>query len=259
MFYQQEWKVFVSDKSFEAGLLWLERQVALKQAQLRGFFTYGDLAASCDAALLTDLVSSVSSACATLTLGYLTSFVTFLTSTLMISHAWLPVLQYIAARASPNTFTSLDTNIITHSLQPDLTPYVNNATLDASLDILAEEEVAPDSLKCCAKWTKYQDSTVTKRNWYDAIVVYDWKSFEPWWSKTSVLNWLYQSSLVNPMQRWLEKMAEYADFFGRELVSDPVESSQCDGHVRSGVTQRCVRQWLNLSKLSALVASVADR
>ncbi|CAB3234799.1 unnamed protein product [Arctia plantaginis] len=250
-----DWKVFVSDKSFEAGLLWLERQVALRQAQLRGFFTYGDLAATVDAALLGDLLTSVSTACA----GYLTSLVTFLTSTLMISHAWLPVLQFIASRGSLNTVTPLDTNIITYSLLPELAPYLNNATLDVPLDEPEEEESVLNSVKCCTKWTKYQVNKVTKRNWYDAIVVYDWKSFEPWWSKTSVLNWLYQSSLVNPMQRWLEKMNEYADFFKREFAGDPVEMGQCDGYVRSGKTQRCVRQWLNLSKLSALVASVSDR
>lgn len=247
-----DWKVFVSDESFEAGLLWLERQVALKQAQLRGFFTYSDLAASSDAALLGDLIVSVSTACA----GYVTGLVTFLTSTLMLSHAWIPVLQYMAATSS---LTTLNTDVITHSLQPDLTAYLNNATMDTSLDILDEDESIQESLKCCTEWTKYQDRAKPKQNWYDTIVVYDWKTLEPWWSTTSILNWLYQRSLVNPMQRWLEKMNEYTDLFNREFVIGSVDKSQCDGSMSGEVGQRCVRQWLNLSKLGALVVSVADR
>ncbi|XP_047020838.1 protein CNPPD1 isoform X2 [Helicoverpa zea] len=246
-----DWKVFVSDKSFEAGLTWLERQVALKQAQLRGFFTYGDLAAACDAALLPALARSLGAAAA----AYVAGLVTFLTSTLVVSQAWLPVLHYVAARASLAPLTTLaplhllDTSIITHSLQQELTPYTNNATLDLStLDILAEESV-PDSLKCCAKWTKYQDSTTTKRNWYDAIVVYDWKSLEPWWSTTSVLNWLYQSSLVNPMQRWLDKLGQAAELARRE----------CEPSAARAGGPRCVRAWLNLSRLGALVAASSDR
>ncbi|XP_075992953.1 protein CNPPD1 [Anticarsia gemmatalis] len=256
-----EWKVFVSDKSFEAGLLWLERQVALRQAQLRGFFTYGDLAASCDAALLHDLLHSVATACSALVLAYVSGLATVLTSTLMISHAWLPLLQFVALRGSVDSLAPFaplpthDTNIITHSLQPDLTPYTNNATLDTPEDPLEEETSTPDGLKCCTKWTRYRDITSTKRNWHDAIVVYDWKSFEPWWSKTSVLNWLYQSSLVDPMQRWLDKINEYADVFTREFVSESAGAEPCDALG----AQRCVRQWLNLSKLGALVASVADR
>lgn len=238
--------MFVSDKSFEAGLLWLERQVALKQAQLRGFFTYADLAAAADAGLLPPLARGLSLAAAALALTYLTSFVTLVTSTLLVSHAWLPALHYIATRPPVTSLNTLDTNIITNSLQPEPTAYTNNVTLDQStLDILTEEAL-PESFKCCTKWTKYQGSMVTKRNWYDAIVVYDWKSLEPWWSTTSVLNWLYQSSLVNPMQRWLDKLGEYAEL-ARDLGTEP----SCGAG--------CVRQWLNLSRLGALVGSATDR
>lgn len=258
--YEQDWNVFVSDKSFEAGLLWLERQVALKQAQLRGFFTYADLAAAADVDLLPPLARGLGAAAAALALAYLTSFVTLLTSTLLVSHAWLPALQYVASRppltpvSSLSSLNELSTNIITNSLQPELTPYTNNATLDQStIDILTEESV-PDNFKCCTKWTKYQDSTSNKRNWYDAIVVYDWKSLEPWWSTTSVLNWLYQSSLVNPMQRWLDKLGSYAELVAREAGGGSTEL--CAAGLAGG---RCVRQWLNLSKLGALVGTVSDR
>lgn len=260
--------MFVSDKSFEAGLLWLERQVALKQAQLRGFFTYADLTAAADAGLLPPLARGLGAAAAALALTYLTSFVTLLTSTLLVSHAWLPALHYVASRPSLSPLTplashtpldDLNTNIITNSLQPELTPYTNNATLNQStLDILSEESV-PDNFKCCTKWTKYQDSTTTKRNWYDAIVVYDWKSLEPWWSTTSVLNWLYQSSLVNPMQRWLDKLGEFADLVSREPGSGSELACAAGLAGARGGAPGCVRQWLNLSKLGALVGSVSDR
>uniref|UniRef100_A0A2A4IVB1 Protein CNPPD1 n=1 Tax=Heliothis virescens TaxID=7102 RepID=A0A2A4IVB1_HELVI len=255
-----DWKVFVSDKSFEAGLTWLERQVALKQAQLRGFFTYGDLVAACDAALLPALARSLAGAAA----AYVGGLVTLLTSTLVVSQAWLPALQYVAARASLSALSPLhllDTSIITHSLQQDLTPYTNNATLDLStLDILAEESV-PDSFKCCVKWTKYQDSATSKRNWYDAIVVYDWKTLEPWWSTTSVLNWLYQSSLVNPMQRWLDKLGQAAELARREC--EPARSAwaggRAEGRAGGPAAPRCVHTWLNLSRLGALLAASSDR
>lgn len=253
-----DWNVFVSEKSFEAGLLWLERQVALKQAQLRGFFTYSDLVAASDVALLPSLARGLGAACASLALAYVTSLVAFLTSTLVMSHAWLPALHYMATRtplAPLAALDVLDTNIITHSLHSELTSltsYTNNATLHQStLDILTEETVS-DSLKCCTKWTKYQDSTTSKRNWYDAIVVYDWKTLEPWWSTTSVLNWLYQSSLVNPMQRWLDKLGSVSELVSRDVGgSAPLRSC--------GAAPSCLRQGLNLSKLGALVATVSDR
>ncbi|CAD0196591.1 unnamed protein product [Chrysodeixis includens] len=222
-----DWNVFVSDKTFEAGLSWLERRVALKQARLRGFFTYGDLAAASEARLLAALARGVGAACAALALAYLTSLLALLAPALLLAPTAPP-----APASQPH---ALHTDIITHSLLPTPDPYTNNATVDLSTLDLPDEQTVPDSFMCCTKWTRYQDSTATKRNWYDAIVIYDWKSFEPWWSKTSVLVWLYQSSLVNPMQRWLDKLNEYS-----ELVSGSVGAG-CGG---------CLRPPLNLSKLS---------
>ncbi|KAM3961752.1 protein CNPPD1 [Aphomia sociella] len=257
-----DWNIYVSDKSFETGLLWLERQVALKQAQLRGFFTYSDLSVTCDMAPVGELVRSATAACLALTLTYLASLATFVTSTLVVSHAWLPTLQYLASR---NLATSaISTNVITHNFQPEIIHHVGNSTdISAAETLIAEEVIATGTLKCCARWTKYQENenVEVKKNWYDGIVIYDWKSFEPWWSKTSVLNWLYQSSLINPMQRWLEKMNEYADILKRDLVDveQTRRSEQCTDYVKHNARQHCVRQWLNLSKLSALAASVSDR
>lgn len=240
-----DWNVFVSEKSFEAGLLWLERQVALKQAQLRGFFTYADLAATCDGALLSDLMTSVSTAWLTLTLGYVTSLVTFVTSTLVVSHVWLPSLHYvIASRPATN---ALDTNIITNNYQPEL--YISNGSLDQTVDML--EDFVTDKIICCSEWTRHKERTAIKKSWYDTVLVYEWK-FEPWWSKT-LHNWLYQSSLINPMQRWLEKINEYADVVKREFCV----SGNCAR--KDDSSQKCVQQWLNLSKLGMLAASMSDR
>ncbi|XP_026742590.1 protein CNPPD1 isoform X2 [Trichoplusia ni] len=227
-----DWNVFVSDKTFEAGLSWLERRVALKQARLRGFFTYGDLAAASEARLLAALARGLGAACAALALAYVTSLLALLAPALLLAPASSPASSTPAGLAPLDT---LHTDIITHNLLPEPNLYTNNATVDLSSLDLPEEQTIPDSFKCCTKWTTYQDSMAAKRNWYDAIVIYDWKSFEPWWSKTSVLVWLYQSSLVNPMQRWLDKLASYSELAGGW------RGAGCGG---------CLRPGLNLSKLS---------
>ncbi|XP_068629767.1 protein CNPPD1 [Battus philenor] len=251
-----DWNVYVNERSFETGLLWLERQVALRQANLRGFFTYSDLAATCDGALLANLVRSFSAACAAATLSYLASLMTLVTSTLVISQAWLPALQYAAARGA---LSAVDTNIMTQ--EPDLIPYVANSTLDHIPDILLSEEPSvAEPPKCCLKWVQYQERMDTKKSWFNNFMVIDMKSYEPWWSKTPLLNWLYQSSLINPMQRWLEIVDEYSDLFKKKLFnSGYVSTLQCSEYLKGDEKQQCVRQWLNLSKLSVLMASISDR
>lgn len=234
----------MNERSFEAGLLWLERQVALRQAGLRGFFTYSDLAASCDCALLREVAGALRAACA----GYLSGLLTVLASTLVLSQAWLPALQYAAARGA---LSALDTNVMTQ--QPDIAPF-NNRTLDPAPESPPAEPALPDKLKCCTRWLQYQDRTDTKNHWQDNNNAYDWKSFETWWSKTPLLNWLYHSSVIGPMQRWLEIVDEYADLFKKKLYSNEGTryGERCGDH-------HCVRQWLNLSKLNMLLASAADR
>ncbi|XP_052752554.1 protein CNPPD1 [Galleria mellonella] len=255
-----DWNVYVSEKSFETGLLWLERQVALKQAQLRGFFTYTDLSATCELAAVSELLRAAA-ACVALSLAYLASLATCLASALVVSRAWLPMLQYLASK---NLATSaVNTNIITsHGFQHEILNHVGNSTMDISEveNLIAEEVIAASTLKCCSSWTKYHEKVYIKKNWYDGFVAYDWKSFEPWWSRTSVLNWLYQSSLVNPMQRWLEKMNEYADMLKPKLIDVDLtrQAGRCNRY-KLDARQQCLRQWLNFSKLSALVVSVSDR
>ncbi|CAG4906421.1 unnamed protein product [Colias eurytheme] len=245
-----DWNVYISEKSFESGLSWLERQVAMKQGHLRGYFTYSDLVASYDPALLRELLRSVSAACFALTLSYVTGFMTLVTSTLVVSHAWLPTLQYIAARAALST--ALDTSTRT---QPQL---LTNTTIDLNADFIPEDSINIDALKCCEKWQKYQDNLQDKKTWYNGARADDLKLFESWWSKTSVLNWLYQSSLINPMQRWLEKINEYTDFIKNRLESDKT-NDRCNGFMRMTDRQHCIQQRLNFSKLSIFAASVSDR
>ncbi|KPJ12220.1 Protein CNPPD1 [Papilio machaon] len=247
-----DWNVYVNERSFEAGLLWLERQVALRQANLRGFFTYGDLAASCDGALLCEVVGALRAACAAAALAYLSGLLTLLTSTLVLSQAWLPALQYAAARGA---LSALDTNIMPD--KSDIAPFLSNRTLDLVPDSPQVEEPAlPDKLKCCTRWLQYHDRTETKNHWHDNVVAYDWKSFETWWSKTPLLNWLYHSSVIGPMQRWLEIVDEYADLFKKKLFI--IEGTR-HGERCSEDHHHCVWQWLNLSKLNMLLASAADR
>ncbi|XP_050344815.1 protein CNPPD1 [Nymphalis io] len=251
-----DWNVFVSEKSFEDGLLWLERQVALRQAQLRGFFTYSDLAAACSSSLLSELAHGVSAACLGVTLSYVSSLLTLVTSTLVISQAWLPAMQTLAARGSSVVLDAA----LDHSYRSELELRLSNASVDLHTYALPDESTATYNLRCCDEWYKYQKESTPKKTWYDGVVAYDWKSFETWWSRTSVLNWLYQSSLINPMQRWLEKMNQFIDFFKKEMdySKSYATSNRCSTDVKFSET-RCVSQWLNLSKLSVFVVSMSDR
>lgn len=243
----QDWNIFVSDHAFEAGLLWLERQVALRQAQWRGFFTYTDLAATCDAALVAAIAKE-----AILGLGAILALLTS-TVVLLLAHS-------VAKTALPTDMADVTAPSLVNTVE--ITPSLSNTTAETqTYDGLYgfNNEQLPTSLECCDQWVKYHGSIESKRNWFDAIVLYDWKSFEPWWSKTSVMNWLYQSSLITPMQRWLEKINLYAEFFKQEDI-DPRRAEQCESTGRGRLSDsRCVRQWLNLSKLGMFVASVSDR
>ncbi|KAI5634493.1 protein CNPPD1 isoform X1 [Phthorimaea operculella] len=257
-----DWNVFVNEKHFEKGLQWLERRVALKQARLRGFFTYSDLAAASDGAQLANALKEAAEASVAAAASYVASLFALVTSALVVSATCLPA-QHLLAALSARSGVSL-APAQDHTFPPPLTPtqYIPNST--ELLDDLLAQTLSSDALTapaCCRGWQRYREETVEKRNWFDGVVVYDWKSFEPWWSRTSVLNWLYQSSLVNPMQRWREKIDEYADLLKRELYSEPV-NKKC-GYYEEGLfgsaQPTCIRSRLNLSKLGALLVSVSDR
>lgn len=232
--------------------------MALKQAALRGFFTYSDLQASGDGTVLAEALRVLAASCTLAALGYLASLLALLTSTLVISHVCLPQLQRLSA---PVTDPAPALHYVTPLAVEPSQMQVPSSVANSSLDLLPLLE-APDadSVRCCTQWIKYHESAA-KKTWSDTVVVYDWKTFEPWWSRTSVLNWLYQSSLVNPMQRWLEKINEYADLLRKALDAEPLQAGQCEDYdsVNDASGQKCVRQWLNLSKLSALVVSISDR
>lgn len=255
----QDWNIFVGEQHFENGLRWLERRVALKQAALRGFFTYSDLQASGDGAVLAETLRALAASCALMALGYLASLLALLTSTLVISHVCLPQLQRLSVPATDPAPAMHDVATLAAApSQLHLPPSVANSSLDL-LPLLQAPDADP--VRCCTQWLKYHENAASKKAWSDSVVVYDWKAFEPWWSRTSVLNWLYQSSLVNPMQRWLEKINEYADLLKKALDAEPLREVKCEDYdkVKDASKQKCVRQWLNLSKLSALVVSISDR
>lgn len=251
----QEWKVFVSEQSFSKGLTWLERQVALRQARQRGFFTYGDLAAACDAAALVGAARGATAACLGVALGYVAGLLALVASALVASQTCLPT-QSPALR---NTTGTLEAHPTTYS-PSDITPPLSNTTVDLQTYTLPEESTLTFDLRSCDEWVRYEKESIPKKTWYDGIVMYDLKSLEPWWSKTSVMNWLYQSSLINPMQRWLDKLNQYIYFFKKEMDCGKayISSDQCNSCPEFG-ERRCVRQWLNLSKLSVFVASMSDR
>ncbi|RVE42112.1 hypothetical protein evm_013224 [Chilo suppressalis] len=253
-----DWNVFVSENSFEEGLRWLERHVALKQAKLRGFFTYTDLVAA-GAPCLFEAVAGLA-----LALAALASALAILTPALLLARHFASHSNTLDRHTTADTLTSLNITLdpTTQNLVLDpttqnlvLDPTTQNLVLGTTTQNLVLEDNAADRLRCCTTWTTYQESVSEElpriRNWFDGLVLYDWTSFEPWWSRTSVLNWLYQSSLVDPMQRWLERL-------DGEVAKQPTLGG-C--RVSPGVKPRphCVRQWLDLSKLNTLVTLVSDR
>ncbi|XP_045514905.1 protein CNPPD1 isoform X1 [Pieris brassicae] len=252
-----EWNLYINEKTFEIGLLWLERQVAMKQALMRGFFTYTDLSVTCNKTLMNELMKSVCCACFTLTLSYLSSFLTLVTSTLVVSNVWLPSLEVVATRGS------IATDISSHSISTSdmyLQPQLFNTTLAQIAEIIVEENVDSQFIKCCVNWQKYHDKNENKKNWYWGVVAYDFKSFQTWWSKTSILNWLYQSSLINPIQRWLEKINKYADFIKDNLDSERKSKKQCkDTFMKVSDKGYCFQKRLNYSKLNIFTTSMSDR
>ncbi|CAH2086961.1 unnamed protein product [Euphydryas editha] len=252
-----DWNVFVSEKSFAEGLAWLERQVALRQARLRGFFTYGDLTAACEAAPLGELARGATAACLGVALSYVGGLLALVASALVASHISLSSPSP-AARGAPGALEA--TRPTTTYLSSDLAPPLSNTTVDLQTYTLPEESTATFNIRSCDKWIRYRMESAPKKTWYDGIVVYDLKSFEPWWSKTSVMNWLYQSSLINPMQRWLEKMNQFIYFFQKEMscVKSYISSDRCSSCAKFS-ERRCVQQRLNLSKLSVYLASISDR
>ncbi|XP_063359963.1 protein CNPPD1 [Cydia amplana] len=209
-----EWNVYVNNDSFESGLSWLESQVALKQAKERGFFTYSDLAAAGGGINEHNAgVAVAGAAAAAIALAYVAALSALVTSAFLVSYT-LPLLQLTQT-------TLLSTP---QTLEPCL-----NATVDFT-----------DTPRCCTDWLNYHSTIKTPQ-------VYSVNLQEPWFKIETDFTW-YRSSLVDPLQKWLEKLDEYAD----EYI---FKSSKCSG---SAMQPRCVRQWLNLSQLGGLVV-ISDR
>ncbi|XP_047988383.1 protein CNPPD1 [Leguminivora glycinivorella] len=210
-----EWNVYVNDESFESGLSWLESQVALKQAKERGFFTYSDLAAAggdAGAAVAGRLAAAVA-------LAYVAALGALVASALLVSYT-LPLLHLthtalLAATQPPCARTHA------HPPSPPHEPTFNTTV----------EFSAPP--RCCTDWLNYHATL-------DSPPAYP-MDYRPWFDIETDFTW-YRSSLVDPLQRWLERLDEYADEYIFKSKPEP----------------RCVRQWLNLSRLGGL-AVVSDR
>lgn len=232
----QDWNIFVNEESFEAGLSRLERQVALKQARARGFFTYTDLAAACDGAALG---RALAAACLALSAGA----AALLASALLAAQAWR--LLALTSRGTELSAPALDP--IVSPAAPLAFTFANNATVELTIDALAAEPEAAQRLECCAAWRRQRErATWARRGEVERL--------DPW-SRTTALGWLPWSALVSPVQRWLGRVAEYAEL-SRTAVMDAAAASHDDG---GEAAPHCVRQWLNLSKLGALLVTVSDR
>lgn len=241
----QDWRVFVSEESFEAGLSWLEREVALKQARARGFFTYGDLAAAGAGAAASGAARALAAACA----ACLAPLLALLASALLLTHS-LP---------TPPVPATTPADLAVHT---DASPPVITSVVDLVLNKTLAEDPVPDftTPTCCDSWTHHLERSAPRREWDDHIIINDWKSSEHWWSRTAVTTWLYQISLVDPMQRWLEKTYRYAGLLERDSTRmEPAEHYLDAGDGRRSCARPYLQQWLNFSKLSVYVASVSDR
>lgn len=229
--------------------------MALKQAQARGFFTYADLAAATASGrggLLGAVARGAGAGWLCAAAAYAASLAALLAlvaSSLLLARAAAALRAAPHAPAAPAAYPA---NIITHDAM-----LAGNLTDRLPEGVVLDEAEATEKLRCCTRWYRYREAEPARPTWSESVVVYDWRSLEPWWSTTSVLNWLYQSSLINPMQRWLEKVNEYGAALRRELGGPG--APRCEAWPGRAGAPPCVRQWLNLSKLGALAASVSDR
>ncbi|XP_061711740.1 protein CNPPD1 [Cydia pomonella] len=141
-------------------------------------------------------------------------------------------LAYVAALAASAWLVSCALPL----LQPARLPAAHTPApgLNASLPF-------PDPPRCCTSWLNYHSTVNTPP-------VYPIDLQQPWFNIKTDFTW-YRSSLVDPLQKWLEKLDEYAD----EYI---FKSKRCS--YEPAAHPRCVRQWLDLSKLGGLVV-ISDR
>lgn len=79
----------MNDQQFESALDWLERQVALRQTKLRGWFTYTDLTNISNSIECFGLMKCLVTVYLALSVSYLASVTTLLASSLIVSHSSL--------------------------------------------------------------------------------------------------------------------------------------------------------------------------
>ncbi|XP_063822115.1 protein CNPPD1 [Ostrinia nubilalis] len=218
-----DWNVFVSEKSFESRLQWLERAVALRQAAARGYFTYADLAAACDAAMLAALARAAAAAAALLAAA--AAVLLALAGAALLARAALAAHSGTAAAARP--VATFEANVIASEAAP-ARPAPDNDTVELATRVLDDALREPERPACCGAWARRGAPPPAAER----------RAPEAWWSPA--VSWLHQNSLVGLVRRWLGRAAR------REWAA------------RSwGPQPHC--QWLNLSRLGALAAAVSDR
>lgn len=85
----QDWRVFVNESQFETTLEWLEHQISLRQAKLRGWFTYTDLANINNTVESVGLMKCLVTVYIALSVSYLASVYTLVASSFIVSHSLL--------------------------------------------------------------------------------------------------------------------------------------------------------------------------
>lgn len=225
--------------------------MALRQSRQRGYFTYTDLRIASEylsPAALAEMLTSLSAATLVLAIGYATTIVTILTSALLVSQSLTSTPSQVS---KPSSLQLNTTNMQLYN------PV--NLTLEEIIKSDILEEDLNEKVKCCTKWLTYQEECEPRKIWSEEVVMDNWMTFESWWSKTSVLNWLYQSSLINPMQRWLEKLDDIGQLVKSTIENKEYIQNKAEKCGNDKMSVYCMKQWVNLSKLSALVVSVSDR
>ncbi|XP_041976807.1 protein CNPPD1 [Aricia agestis] len=214
-----DWNVYVSARSFSAGLARLERRVALRQGRARGWFTYGDLTAAAPAALPAAALASLAAAAA------------LLASALLVAHS--------SSLAPTQPATPRQTT----TLHADVAPPASNATTDDRTEPLAKR--LADETRCCPAWLQY-DRQETALPWLRHVPLPEPET------SGGAAEWLYRSALLNPLLRWLEQMSRYSELLLPRVANH--STNRC-----AAPYDRCPHSWLNFSRLSLYTATVSER
>lgn len=218
-----DWRVYISEQAFDNGLSWLEKQVAMKQANQRGWFTYTDIVAASGNLGISDVVKSLTFVCVSLSLSYLTSLAALFTSTLLVTNSLLPILSQNISPISTVPTSVTDVNATLNDTQTFVHPDDSDNLLNHQiiLNYVEANKSEVERPTCCPNWDRYYSGFYKKHNkkyWSEVSYENDVENAQVfWWSTTSITNWLYQTSLITPLQKWLDKISELQSYFNTSL------------------------------------------